>query len=132
MLKSRLILTLLWSLVILVIIGLPGSYFPKTPHFIDLFSPDKLIHIILFAPLSILILSTFYSKNTPQLLKKRSFLFLNCFGTVFGFMTELLQVYFFIGRDGNVYDAIADTFGIWVGFGIFLIIKKKYPRLFHR
>ena len=37
---------ILWVLVILVLTGLPGDYFPQIVSFWDCLSPDRLIHLM--------------------------------------------------------------------------------------
>ena len=40
-------------------------------------------------------------------------------------LTEVLQWILPIKRDGNVYDAIADIAGVFIGFAVFFILKIK-------
>ncbi len=44
----------------------------------------------------------------------------------FALLTEILQKYVFIGRDGNVLDFVADGVGVVVGLLAYkLLVKKK-------
>ena len=46
-------------------------------------------------------------------------------GMVFAFFTEMMQAYVIPGRNGNVYDFLADTLGCLLGLIIWKIIMKK-------
>lgn len=46
-------------------------------------------------------------------------------GIVFGSLTEILQVFLFVNRSGNIYDIIANIIGCTLGLTIFLVINKK-------
>lgn len=132
MFRKRLIWVFLWSALVLVAIGVPGSYFPQPVSFLSLLSPDKIVHLLLFSPLAVLLRHTFVSANAPTLLKTHSGWFAFLFGTVFGISTELLQYSIFIGRNGNVYDAIADTVGIVLGIFLYPQLVKLFSRMFRR
>jgi len=40
---------ILWGVIILIITGIPGNYFPKVTTFWDWLSPDKIVHLFLFS-----------------------------------------------------------------------------------
>lgn len=44
---------------------------------------------------------------------------------LYGALTELLQIYIFIGRYGSIYDLFADVIGCLLGIFIFKIIFRK-------
>jgi VanZ family protein len=117
---------LLWTLIILVLTGLPGDTFPEVISFWDWLQPDKVVHIIMFAVLSFIIL---YDAPMQYLQGKRRYLFVIAVvsGTaLFGLLTEILQYYVFIGRSGNVYDVMADCVGALTGWLLFdQLIQKK-------
>jgi Na+/proline symporter len=105
-----------WTVIIFIIIAMPGVYVPK-PHGIwELLSYDKLIHLAMFAPLSYSILWGF-RKNTKT--NKQSYIVTVIFGIIYAFFTEALQLYVIEGRNGNIYDAIADSVGVALGLLIF-------------
>lgn len=45
--------------------------------------------------------------------------------TIFALLTEVLQAYVFIGRNGSIYDFIADFAGVLVGLVVFNLYKRK-------
>lgn len=115
------IITLLWACLILLIMCIPGNYIPKPPRLLELFSPDKILHVLLFAPLSFLIARGFW-KQTKQL--KKAMLISLSFGIIYALTTELLQYFVVSGRNGNIYDAIADCIGIFIGVYLFYKIHR--------
>ncbi|RLD41500.1 MAG: hypothetical protein DRI86_13270 [Bacteroidetes bacterium] len=117
--KQYLYAALIWSVIIMVVVGIPGNQIPKVSHFIDLLQPDKIVHIGLFAPFSFLWINYFRHKINSI---KISVLLVGFIGIVYASTTELLQVYVFIGRSGNFPDAIADFIGAIIGITYF--IKK--------
>jgi len=127
MLFWKLLPSLVWALIILLLTGLPGTYFPTVISFWDWLSPDKVVHIFIFLVQTFLILVAF---RTQYLLGNRRLVYtwlLISIVTVFAFLTEVLQSYVFIGRDGNAYDFIADFIGVLVGYLAYnLYFKKKF------
>lgn len=109
---------ILWALFILILIGLPGNFVPQVPKFIDLFSPDKIIHLFLFATLSFLLMRSLYMHKAN---KHRVFYILITltFGIIYGVSTELLQFFVFIGRNANPFDALANIIGVILGIILF-------------
>ncbi len=127
MLFWKLLPSLVWALIILLLTGLPGTYFPTVISFWDWLSPDKVVHIFIFLVQTFLILVAF---RTQYLLGSRRLVYtwlLISIITVFALLTEVLQAYVFIGRDGNTYDFIADFIGVLVGYLAYnLYFKKKF------
>ena len=116
---------ILWVLVIFVLTGLPGDYFPQIVSFWDWLSPDKFIHLFMFAVLVLL----FMIANTKQFNYKNKryyYIISSLFFSIFlGALTEILQKFVFIGRHANVYDFLANTLGCFLGIILFFIVQKK-------
>lgn len=115
---------ILWALMILLLTGLPGSYFPQIVSFWDWLSPDKVVHLLLFGILSFLMLWS----NRQQYFesKKRSLIsFVLISGTIYGGLTEILQAFVFVGRHGNIFDFFANMTGTFSGFALFVLIIQK-------
>ena len=119
----------IWGILILILIGTPGEHIPEFKSFWDWIGFDKFVHIFIFAPLSFLIL---FGLRQQYLNSKRRYLYvLGALGIslAYGLLTEVLQAYVFIGRDGNVFDFIADSLGAFVGLlGFILIYGKKIKK----
>ncbi len=115
---------LAWSLIILLLTGLPGDVFPEIKTFWDWLSPDKVVHLFIFGVLSFLILYGYRHKYTEDNRNKLIFTAVTI-TILYGILTELLQRYVFIGRSGNVFDALADAIGAFLGWWLFIPIYKK-------
>ena len=108
----------------MLLTGLPGTYFPGVTTFWEWLTPDKIIHIFIFGVQAFLLLFAFgeqYSSVRNRLIYSSLLLIV----VLFALLTEVLQAYVFIGRDGNLYDFIADVIGVGVGFVAHILYFKK-------
>jgi VanZ family protein len=116
---------ILWIVVILVLTCIPGSFIPKVPAFLDLFSPDKLVHLFLFMVLVFLLLSGLRKQYYPALSTRFCISIALNIGIFLGGITELLQASSLVtGRQCSVYDFIADVAGCFAGWGIFAVWQR--------
>jgi len=125
MLIKKLWPAIIWALVVLILTGFPGSYIPRVSGFWEWLSPDKIVHVLIFATLGFLI---FYGLREQYLKSKRRYLYILAvlFITfMYGMITEVLQRHVFIGRDGNVFDFLADVAGGLIGFLAFILYNNK-------
>ena len=113
---------IIWTIIIFVLIAIPGNQIPKVSDWMDAFKPDKIVHIIIFAPFSLLWARYFWLKNKS---KSVSIAISAFFGIFYAIVSEIMQYYVFIGRNGNIADAIADAFGVAVGLLIFNVWLSK-------
>ena len=117
----------IWLAGVFLLTLLPGNYFPRVSSFWSLLSPDKLVHIAMFAGLAFL-LALGLKRQYPDLSVRCIFAWVVIISTFIAILTELLQWHLPIKRDGNIYDAIADIAGIFIGFAAFLLLKNKIAR----
>ncbi len=126
MLQKNSIYLIVWTLIILLLTILPGGYFPKVPSFMDLFSPDKLVHFFIFGFLTILAIMAFGRQYSFQFLRSYKTLIALIYSISLGAITELLQGLMNWGRQASIYDFIANTIGCFIGILIYnKVIKKK-------
>ena len=116
--------SLIWALMIMLLMGLPGNFFPTVINFWEWLGPDKIAHILIFALLSFLILWGYRRK-----IRNNKFLLCFCLlsfliASAYGALTEILQITIFVGRSGNIYDFCADTFGGLIGVVVFFLKFK--------
>ena len=118
---------LIISIFIMVIMGLPGNYFPKVVSFWDWLGPDKVIHLIVFGMLSYSMLWGYRKKSLSHDVRyiKKSFLLTLLLSVSYGALTELMQKYVFINRFGSIYDFIADAIGCVLGAIVFFLYFLK-------
>ena len=122
---QRFLPAIIWALVVLVMTGLPGNYLPKVSSFWEWLSLDKIVHVAIFATLGFLI---FYGFHEQYLKSKRRYLYIVAvllLTLAYAMITEILQVLVFIGRDGNLYDFLADAAGGLLGFLAFILYNNK-------
>src|SRR5512140_3368724 len=81
---------ILWVILILILSCIPGTLIPEVPVFLDLFRPDKLVHLFLFAVLVILLLNGFKKQLSSEANRFSVSIALNI-GIFLGGITELLQ-----------------------------------------
>ncbi|MFA8299867.1 MAG: hypothetical protein ACEPOV_06885 [Hyphomicrobiales bacterium] len=120
---------ILWGIIIFILIGIPGNYLPKTYNFWECLSPDKIVHTLIFGGQSFFILYGLYKQY--QLIKLRLSHIILSFGitTAYGGATEFFQRHVFIGRNGCLFDLIANILGAIVGCAAFYLIlelRKKF------
>jgi VanZ family protein len=116
---------ILWGSLILVLISIPGDFLPNIPKFMNLFEPDKLVHVFLFLVFIFLMLRGFSHKASPAFLRNNAF-FLALLITIFiGGFTEIIQHFFIPGRTASLYDFIANVVGCFAGFWIYIKLAKR-------
>ncbi len=116
---------LAWAILILILTGLPGNYFPEVKTFWDWLSPDKVVHLGIFGVQAFLII---YGLGQQYLLKKRRYKYMVwvfLITTLFGLITEVLQSNVFVGRDGNVFDFLADSVGAFLGVLAYYLLNIR-------
>ena len=123
---------LICASIIMLLMGLPGKYFPTVVCFWDWLGPDKIVHLMLFGTLPFITLwgyrKLLFDINYPH--RKKIFIIIGLISICYGGMTELLQKYLFINRYGSIYDFIADTAGCILGLIFFhLLVQKKLKKL---
>lgn len=116
---------IIWTLIIILLTILPGNYFPEVPKFIDLFSPDKLVHLFIFGTLCILTIIAFEKQYTFLFLRYHHIAFAFIYSIFIGGLTELLQGWMNWGRQASIYDFIANTIGCFIGIALFKKFYKK-------
>ena len=118
---------LICGIIILILCGLPGSYFPKVKTFWEWLGPDKIVHIVMFAIFAFSVVFGYrkeYCERDKAYRVNLQWIAL-LLSILYGALIELLQTYIFIGRYGNVYDFIADVIGCFLGVFIFKLIFRK-------
>ena len=108
---------LTWTLIIFILLAIPGSVIPKEqgfsiPHF------DKFVHAVLFGGF-VFFWSYYYSRKKWTLRRKvRIFFIIFIVACAYGISMEYVQKYFIPGRDYDQEDIIADIIGAAFSYGI--------------
>ena len=122
-LSSR-IPALAWTLLIFVMLTIPGKMLPDENQ-LTIPNLDKGVHIILFGCFVFLWSFYFASRKdiTNQLNRKLFRIFIiACF---FGIAMEYVQKYLIPNRDFDIYDIAADIIGAAVGYFIVRLIVSR-------
>lgn len=118
---------LICAAFIMLLMGLPGKFFPTVVNFWDWIGPDKIVHLLLFGLLSFLSLwgyrKQLLSANTSSL--TISILLALSLTISYGALTELMQKHIFINRYGSYFDFLADSIGCVLGVSVFCFYLKK-------
>lgn len=115
----------IWAVIILLLIGLPGNYFPQVISFWDWLSPDKLVHFFVFSVFTFLLLWGYRAQYRSSKHRSKLVWLIIILGVLYGGLTEILQAKVFIGRDGSVFDFLANTIGSIMGIVLFMLFARK-------
>lgn len=113
-----------WSVFVLFLTLTPGNYFPEVPNFLDLFQPDKIVHILIFGLLTILTSRGLNKQYNYSLLRYYAISIGFVYSVLLGGVVEILQTAMKLGRYGSIYDFIANS----VGCIIAVLIIRKYQK----
>nr|WP_245402647.1 VanZ family protein [Pontibacter sp. E15-1] len=97
---------------------LPSSSLPAVSVW-ALFSFDSFAHVFLFSILIFLMIVGLAKQFTFLRIKHYPIRYALLFSSAFGISIELLQHFFIPGRQGDIYDVLANTFGCLIGIVLF-------------
>lgn len=121
---------IIWTLVTMVLISIPGSAFPSTslfkiPHF------DKLVHLGIFAVFALLANYGLYMQR-DFFFSRYHYTISLVSGVIFGVITEWFQLHYVPGRSGEWPDLLADVLGSLAGMVMFYYSRKYFPSFFNK
>lgn len=91
---------------------------PKIPLFLQLFHPDKLVHLFIFGVFVFLQLRGFILQPVFPSIRKNAVMVSMLIGLSLAAGTELLQNYVIPLRIGSIYDFIANVAGCLAGWWV--------------
>lgn len=115
---------MLWALFILVLCGIPGSDIPHI-SFLELLSFDKFVHAGVFFVLILLTVRGSALQTRFSFLSKYSYLISGSLCVLYGGILELLQEAVFEERSADLYDFIANAFGVLIGLVLYSKVEQK-------
>ncbi|MBL7890014.1 MAG: VanZ family protein [Bacteroidia bacterium] len=115
---------MLWALFILVLCGIPGRDIPHI-SFLELLSFDKFVHAGVFFVLVLLMIRGSVLQTRFNFLSQYSFLFSGSLCVLYGGILELMQEAVFEERSADLYDFIANSFGVLLGMVFYKNIEQK-------
>ena len=108
-----------WFLLVLILICLPGKDVPKD-EFLDSINFDKIVHSGLFGGIVFFFCMPFKKADYSKQAKLHLFIKITLATCVWGITTEFIQRYFIPGRQFDLFDWAADSFGAVVAFFVSL------------
>jgi hypothetical protein len=126
-LLSNILIPVAWTIMIIVLLALPGNMLPSEQGF-SIPNFDKAVHITLFGGMVFLWCFYFYSKKIAVKKLLSAFFIVYVCANVLGIGMEFVQKYFIPFRDFELGDIIADMIGAGIAYGfcnMFLIEEKN-------
>ncbi len=102
---------------------LPGADFPKVNDWFNKIYFDKWVHVGLFAGLAFLFMRPVTKSALTSKAKWNYILKIAIAASLWGITSEFIQKYFIPGRNFDLYDWAADSFGALVAL---LFCKKRF------
>jgi VanZ family protein len=108
-----------WLIITFILLTLPGSDIPKS-NFFDLVYFDKWVHIGMFGLLMILWSYPFIKAERAT---KKTLFLIGGLIIAYGVSMEFVQKYFAVERSFDVFDMLADSVGVFIGW---LWLTKRF------
>jgi VanZ family protein len=115
---------LTWTLIIFILLSLPGKILPNEDH-LRIPELDKYVHIILFGSFVFLWSFYFALKKEKESNSNKQFIRILIIACLYGIAMEYVQKYFIPNRDFDIFDIAADIIGAGGGF---LIVRLTVPK----
>jgi hypothetical protein len=119
-------LVVVWALFIMALCGMPGK---DIPHFswLEALSFDKWVHAGLFFVLAVLGIRGLKRQQTFQSIQRKAAWITATWCILYGGVLELLQDAVFEDRSADLYDFIANSFGVVLAFFTYKSLSKRFP-----
>ncbi|MCX6226195.1 MAG: VanZ family protein [Bacteroidia bacterium] len=127
MIRKLFIISLIWSLLILILCAIPGGSLPRSPIF-NIPNFDKIVHALLYFPLAFF-LGAEFDLSKKSILRVAGPLLTMFVVAIYGGLIEFLQEYLFIKRSSDIVDFLADMIGGLAGLSIYYLFFRPF---FHR
>lgn len=119
---------LVWALVILVLCAIPGRDIPHV-GWLEALSFDKWVHAGVFFILELFSIRALLFSQ-PIRTTKKARLYTVPIAILYGGLLEFMQEALFSERSADVYDFIANSFGVIVAALTYVWCAQKFPKLF--
>ena len=109
-----------------IILVLSFARFPSLEQLPSVTNWDKFAHFMMYFGLTIVVMLEYDKVNSLNERKWRFFLCCLLFPLSMGVLTEVFQTLIVPDRYGDVYDSISNTIGVFAGWLIFVVYKKRF------
>jgi hypothetical protein len=113
---------IIWFIVVCFLLFLPGHDIPSV-GWLEQINFDKVVHMGIFAVLTVSFCWPFYKSAISTKKKIRYFMIIALLCGIWGYCSELIQKYWAIGRDYELLDWVADSTGAFIAY---LFCRKKF------
>ena len=116
---------ILCGIVILILTGLPGSFFPRVKPAIGL---DKVAHVLMYAGFAFACLWGYRKQfvSNGQHYRRKAIILTVIISIAYGGLTEIMQeTITFLHRSGDWRDLIADSIGTGIGVLVFYLFFRR-------
>lgn len=115
---------MLWALFILILCGIPGRDIPHI-SFLELLSFDKFVHAGVFFVLILLTVRGSALQTRFSFLSQYPNVISGLLCVLYGGILELLQDAVFEERSADLYDFIANSFGVLIGLMFYSKLEQR-------
>jgi hypothetical protein len=116
-----------WFFIVLLLTCMPGNDVPKIGWLDNIYFFDKWVHAGLFGGLAFLFSWPFYKSDFSRTKRLHYFIKIALASSIFGLMIEFIQRFYIPGRDYDLLDWAADTFGSLIAFIVCVRYFLKPP-----
>lgn len=113
-----------WFFVVALLTLMPGKDVPKI-SWLEKSNIDKLAHAGLFGGLTLLFCLPYFKANLSFKHKINLYIKIALASVIWGITIELIQKYFVPGRDFDLLDWAADTFGVIIALWFCIKVQKS-------
>lgn len=118
------ILWIIWAVIIYVLMSISGNYIPEKSFLKYIPFADKIIHAFLFGVLVVLLNNSFLKQYNNKNNRYYAIIFAIMISVFYAGVTEILQEFFFVRRNADIMDFIADLTGIIIATFVYFRYKK--------
>jgi VanZ family protein len=116
---------ILWGALIVALTAIPGSVFPELPKFVDLFQPDKLVHLFIFLVFVFLLIRGFRMEGSPVIVRSHALTLALTLAVTIGGATEIMQGLIIPMRVASPWDFLANVAGSILGAVLFVLWERR-------
>lgn len=127
MIRKLFIISLIWSVLILILSAIPGDALPSGPLF-NIPYLDKIVHAGLYFPLAFF-LGAEFDLSKKNILRIAGPFLTMLIVALYGALIEIMQEKLFVDRVSDLADLFADVIGGLAGLTIYYLFFRPF---FHR
>jgi glycopeptide antibiotics resistance protein len=123
---------ILWGLMIIVLVSIPGDDLPELSESVNLLQPDKLVHVFLFLVFVFLLQRGFDPPYTSRYARENLYFYTVLTGIILSGGTEIFQYFCISGRNSTLKDFLFNSLGCIIGWLVYSVLREKIHHRFHR